>query len=105
MKKEDKLRDLFVEINRKPEGLNTRIMQNVYKQAEINKPVVETKSKPWTWTYILFGVLFLFGMLYIVSIIGFKQNELAWLIGLAILIPLAVEKIILSKTISNTNSY
>lgn len=103
MKKEDKLRELFVEINKKPEGLDARIMQEVYKQAEINKPIAETKYKPWIGTYILLGALSLFGILYTVSLIGFKQSTLTWLIGLAALFPLIVEKIILSKTKSKTN--
>ena len=103
MKKEDKLRELFVEINKKPDGLDARIMHEVYKQAKINKPITETKPKPWTWTYILLGILFIFGILYVLFTIGFKQNALAWLIGLAALLPLGIEKIILSKGKSKTN--
>lgn len=103
MKKEDKLRELFVEINKKPESLDASIMQEVYKHAEVKTSVAETKAKPWTWTYILLGILALFCVLYTISVIGFKQNALAWLIGLSVLIPLVIEKAVLSKTRTKTS--
>lgn len=98
MKKEDKLRELFVEINKKPEGLDAKIMQEIYRQAEIDTSMNESKSKPWVWTYILLGGLLLFGVAYSISVIGFKQNELAWLIGISVLIPLVIEKVLVFKS-------
>lgn len=102
MKKEDKLRELFVEINKKPEGLDAKIMQEVYRQAEIKTLVVESKSRPWIWTYILLGGLTLFGIFYTISVIDFEQNALAWLIGLSVLIPLVIEKIVIFKSRAKT---
>lgn len=105
MKKKEKLRELFVEINKKPEGLDAKIMQDVYKQAKTNTSVVESKSKPWIWTYILLGGLILFGVFYTISVINFEQNALAWLIGLSVLIPLVIEKMVLSKSRTKTSYF
>jgi|SRR5699024_687780 len=101
MKKEDKLQKLFIEINKKPKGLDARIMQEVYRQTEVNTSVVE--SKPWIWTYILLGGLILFATFYSISVIDFEQNALTWLIGLAVLIPLVIEKMVLSRLRTKSN--
>lgn len=99
MKKEDQLQKLFVEINKKPKNLDHNIMQGIYKHVAMEKSGEEIKLKPWTWTYVLLGFISVAGLGYTVTLIDLKEESMLWYIGIAVLIPILIEKILVYKSI------
>lgn len=96
MKRDEKLEKLFREINEKPKDLDQNIMFGIYEQVELEKVPARVESKSWIWTYISLGILGLGGIAYAVSFINFQVDFLIWIIGLSVLIPLILDKVLFS---------
>ncbi|QAA82483.1 hypothetical protein EI546_12465 [Aequorivita sp. H23M31] len=97
MEREEKLGKLFKEINVKPKDLDQNIMSGIYSHVALEKAADRTDSKPWVWTYILLGILGIGGISYAVSFINFQSDFIIWIIGLTVLIPLVLDKLLFSN--------
>lgn len=61
MQNDERLKDLFKEINEKPEHLDDSIMQAIYLQAKSDKKTQKTPTS-WNWTYFIIGLFSLAGV-------------------------------------------
>lgn len=93
MEEEKRLAELFKEINEKPDDLDQKIMDKIYAEAALSKEVRTSESRFRFWIYTTIGLLTFSGLAFVIYTVNFRVNSLWWWSGLAVLIPVIIDKI------------
>lgn len=87
------MKDLFKEINPKPENLDHNIMSEIYRAVENKKKAQIAEKRLWSSTWFLIGLLALAGVGFFVLKTYKPGSHQIWVMGLAFLIPVLLDKL------------
>lgn len=91
---EEELKNLFKEINQKPENLDHNIMSSIYLSLSTSRKEEVSNSFFWGSVYGLLGLLTICGLIYLLTNLFTNHNSHLWLTGFAMALPMVIRKII-----------